>query len=75
MNTQISADLQVGRTQVALARERDFADLLLYSSKEFLFKTLKVLKTAVTQMGDVRNPTSELYKERLHSLRQALKSE
>lgn len=61
--------------KVLISREADFLELLAYSTQEFLFKVVEALKSTLSQLGEIRSPLNDLYRQRLSQLRKHLKAD
>lgn len=72
MNTPLNGVIQLGNTTASISRESDFVDLLKYSATGFLFKVLAELKSICAGFGEVRSPSTDLYRQRLAQLRKHL---
>lgn len=70
MQSTLNGTLSLGNGKVALiSRERDFAELLAYSTKEVLFRAVAALKEVCASFGEARSPAMDLYRQRLAQLR------
>jgi len=72
MNQNLNGYIVVANQQVAIARERDFEDLVSYTSRATQFGVLSTLKQTVKGFGELRSPAMDLYRQRLSQLRQHL---
>jgi len=74
MQTSLNGTLALGNGKTALiSRERDFSDLLRYSTSETLFKAVEALKATCASFGEARSASMDLYRQRLAQLRQHLR--
>lgn len=73
LNFPLNGQIRVGNQTFAISRGSDFADFQTQAPRETQFRAVEVLKEMCASFGETRSHMTDLYRQRLHQMRQHLR--